>query len=324
MLNTEVGAVLAVIRRPKFTPLYNIPSSEDSYTTLPSSVPYDPFALSFSTFNKNGAPSALSSVLKILKFEVFDDKSPGFGGCRDDEDIASLDGDNAPQGFGFASGSICLHPRRHVLSTVATHATESADRLSKSGCANVAVATHCAKLLAQHSSMPHVVQQSATRGDLLQRSARYTMHELIQVVFARLTEIEPKDREGDSESGMEDGDEGGGLESGYVEADGSTSHTADEDVQIFALVLINSATELSGDEIGKRPKLLRMIQDDLFHHLIYYILDMVKLLCLVHDLQHRVECLSLSPKVRDVSRKELTEASREFGFIYDPYAHLIP
>ena len=109
-----------------------------------------------------------------------------------------------------------------------------------------------------------------------------------------------------------------------VEADGSTSYTADEDVQIFALVLINSATELSGDEIGKRPKLLRMIQDDLFHHLIYYILDMVKLLCLVHDLQHRVECLSLSPKVRDVSRKELTEASREFGFIYDPYAHLIP
>ncbi|KAG5022049.1 hypothetical protein JHK85_018391 [Glycine max] len=282
MLNTEVGAVLAVIRRPKFTPLYNIPSSEDSYTTLPSSVPYDPFALSFSTFSKSGAPSALSSVLKILKFEVFDDKSSGFGGCRDDEDIASLDGDNAPQGFGFASGSICLHPRRHV------------------------------------------VQQSATRGDLLQRSARYTMHELIQVVFARLTEIEPKDREGDSESGMEDGDEGGGLESGYVEADGSTSHTADEDVQIFALVLINSATELSGDEIGKRPKLLRMIQDDLFHHLIYYILDMVKLLCLVHDLQHRVECLSLSPKVRDVSRKELTEASREFGFIYDPYAHLIP
>lgn len=117
MLNTEVGAVLAVIRRPELTPLYNIPSSEDSYTTLPSSVPYDPFALSFSTFSKSGAPSALSSVLKILKFEVFDDKSSGFGGCRDDEDIASLDGDNAPQGFGFASGSICLHPRRHVLSS---------------------------------------------------------------------------------------------------------------------------------------------------------------------------------------------------------------
>ncbi|TKY44659.1 ARF guanine-nucleotide exchange factor GNL2 [Spatholobus suberectus] len=136
-----------------------------------------------------------------------------------------------------------------------------------------------------------VVQQSASRGDLLQRSARYTMHELIQAVFARLPEIEAKDREGDSESDMEDGDEGGGLEWGYgvrcaidifhflcsllnvvsvVEADGSASHTADEDVQIFALVLINSAIELSGDEIGKHPKLLRMIQDDLLHHLIYY------------------------------------------------------
>ena len=37
-----------------------------------------------------------------------------------------------------------------------------------------------------------------------------------------------------------------------VEADGSTSYTADEDVQIFALVLINSATELSGDEIDNK------------------------------------------------------------------------
>ncbi|KAH1086013.1 hypothetical protein GYH30_017815 [Glycine max] len=238
MLNTEVGAVLAVIRRPKFTPLYNIPSSEDSYTTLPSSVPYDPFALSFSTFSKSGAPSALSSVLKILKFE-----------------------------------DAVMMKILQVLTGIMHHRA-SALLADQSVCTLV-------------DTCFQVVQQSATRGDLLQRSARYTMHELIQVVFARLTEIEPKDREGDSESGMEDGDEGGGLESGYgvrcaidifhffFEADGSTSHTADEDVQIFALVLINSATELSGDEIGKRPKLLRMIQDDLFHHLIYYILDML-------------------------------------------------
>lgn len=139
-----------------------------------------------------------------------------------------------------------------------------------------------------------VVQQSVNRGDLLQRSARYTMHELIQAVFARLPEIDVKEREGDSESDTEEyiGDEGGvGLDSGYgvrcaidifhflcsllnvvsiVEADGSTAHTADEDIQIFALILINSAIELSGDKIGKHPKLLRMIQDDLFHHLIYY------------------------------------------------------
>jgi brefeldin A-resistance guanine nucleotide exchange factor 1 len=143
-----------------------------------------------------------------------------------------------------------------------------------------------------------VVQQSVNRGDLLQRSARYTMHELIQAVYTRLPEIEVFDREGDSESDIEDEDEEeeedddiGSLESGYgircaidifhflcsllnvvsiVEADGSTTHTADEDVQIFALVLINSAIELSGDKIGNHPKLLRMVQDDLFHHLIYY------------------------------------------------------
>lgn len=138
-----------------------------------------------------------------------------------------------------------------------------------------------------------VVQQSVNRGDLLQRSARYTMHELIQAVFSRLPEIKVKEREGESESDMEDDDDedGESLESGYgvrcaidifhflcsllnvvsiVDGDGSTSHTADEDVQIFALVLINSAIELSGDKIGKHPKLLRMIQDDLFHHLIHY------------------------------------------------------
>lgn len=139
-----------------------------------------------------------------------------------------------------------------------------------------------------------VVQQSVNRGDLLQRSARYTMHELIQDVYARLPEIDIKDnREGDSESDIEeDDDDNSSMEhSGYgvrccidifhflcsllnvvsiVEADGPTTHTADEDVQIFALVLINSAIELSGDKIGNHPKLLRMIQDDLFHHLIYY------------------------------------------------------
>jgi brefeldin A-resistance guanine nucleotide exchange factor 1 len=55
-----------------------------------------------------------------------------------------------------------------------------------------------------------------------------------------------------------------------VETEGSTSHAADEDVQLFSLVLINSCIELGGPEIGKHPKLLRMIQDDLFHHLIHY------------------------------------------------------
>ena len=101
MLNTEVGAVLAVIRRPELSPLYNIPSSEDSYDssvisslrslrslifnpqqewrTIDPSIYLAPF---LDVIQSDDVPAAatgvaLSSVLKILKFEVFDDKSPG-------------------------------------------------------------------------------------------------------------------------------------------------------------------------------------------------------------------------------------------------------
>ncbi|KFK26192.1 hypothetical protein AALP_AA8G214600 [Arabis alpina] len=137
-----------------------------------------------------------------------------------------------------------------------------------------------------------VVQQSAGRGDLLQRNGRYTMHELIQIIFSRLPDFEVRgggdDGGEDSESDTDEID----MSSGYgirccidifhflcsllnvvevVEnSEGTSVHTADEDVQIFALVLINSAIELSGDAIGQHPKLLRMVQDDLFHHLIHY------------------------------------------------------
>lgn len=114
------------------------------------------------------------------------------------------------------------------------------------------------------------------------------MHELIQTIFTRLPDIEVRDWE-NSESDTEDGS----LDSGYgiratvdifhflcsllnvvdvMESNeaGLGSQTADEDVQLFALVLINSALELSGESIGIHPKLLRMVQDDLCHHLIHY------------------------------------------------------
>lgn len=101
MLNTEVGAVLAVIRRPECIPLYNIPSSEDNYDssivhslrslrslifnpqqewrTIDPSIYLSPF---LDVIQSDDVPAiatgiALSSLLKILKFEVFDEKSPG-------------------------------------------------------------------------------------------------------------------------------------------------------------------------------------------------------------------------------------------------------
>lgn len=54
-------------------------------------------------------------------------------------------------------------------------------------------------------------------------------------------------------------------------ADGLGSLSSDEDVQAFALMLINSVVDqLGGESMGRQPRLLRMIQDDLFHHLIHY------------------------------------------------------
>lgn len=135
-----------------------------------------------------------------------------------------------------------------------------------------------------------VVQQSGNRGDLLQRTARHTMHELIQIVFSRLAQIEVKDGAGGEEEIMDfevlecgygvrcaidvfqflcsllnvgDGGEGEGVFS-------NNAYFVDEDGQVFALVLINSAIELSGDVIVQHPKFMRMMQDDLFHHLIHY------------------------------------------------------
>lgn len=302
MLNTEVGAVLAVIRRsPEFNPLYNITSSEDTYDssivtslrslrslifnpqqewrTIDPSIYLSPFldVIQSDDMPASATGVALSSILKILKFEVFDERTPG-----------------------------AREAMESIVSGITACRLEKTDPVSEDAVMMkilqvlAGIMNHRASILLNDQAVCtlvnacfQVVQQSVSRGDLLQRSARYTMHELIQVVFSRLPEIEVKGggEEGNSESDTEDADDGVGLESGYgvrcaidifhflcsllnvvsvVETDGSAPHTADEDVQIFALVLINSAIELSGDEIAKHPKLLRMIQDDLFHHLIYY------------------------------------------------------
>ncbi|XP_061366468.1 ARF guanine-nucleotide exchange factor GNL2 [Gastrolobium bilobum] len=302
MLNTEVGAVLAVIRRcSEFNPLYNIPSSEESYDSsivsslkslrslifnteqewrvIDPSIYLSPFldVIQSGDVPASATNVALSTLLKILKFPFFDDKTPGTKEAI--ESIVSGITSCRLEKTDPVSEDAVMMKILQVLTGIMHHKASTL-------LTDQAVCTLV-------NTCFQVVQQSVSRGDLLLRSARFTMHELIQVVFLRLSEIEVKDREGDnnSELDMEDGDDGGNLESGYgvrcaidifhflcsllnvvsiVEADGSTTHTADEEVQIFALVLINSAIELSGDEIGKHPKLLRMIQDDLFHHLIYY------------------------------------------------------
>lgn len=292
MLNTEVGSVLAVIRRPfdnqymqedtfESTVVQSLKSlrslifnPQQEWRTVDPSIYLSPF---LDVVQSDDIPAAatgvaLSAVLKILKIEIFDEKTPGV------KDAVSA-----------------------IVTGITSCQLEKTDPISEEAVMMrilqvlIAIMRHRASILLTDEAVCtivntcfQVVQQSTNRGDLLQRSARYTMHELIQIIFSRFPDFEVKSGE-ESESDSEDVDVDGNLDSGYgirsavdifhflcsllnvvemVEAEGS--RTADVDVQLFALVLINSAIELSGDAIGKHPKLLRMVQDDLFHHLIHY------------------------------------------------------
>ncbi|XP_023536934.1 ARF guanine-nucleotide exchange factor GNL2 [Cucurbita pepo subsp. pepo] len=300
MLNTEVGAVLAVIRRPPSE--LNAPymcTADDTYDssiqqslkslralifqpqqkwrTIDPSIYISPI---LDVIQSDDIPAAatgvaLSALLKIIKVEIFEEKTPG---AKDAINLIVLGITNCKlEKTDVVTEDAVMMKILQVLAGLMNHRASYLLN-DQSVCTIV-------------NTCFNVVQQSASRGDLLQRTARYTMNELIQIIFSRLPEIEFRDGE-DSESDTEDADLGGSMDSGYgircvidvfhflcsllnvVETaevvDGLGSRTADEDVQLFALVLINSAVGLSGDAIGKHPKLLRMIQDDLFHHLIHY------------------------------------------------------
>lgn len=122
------------------------------------------------------------------------------------------------------------------------------------------------------------------------------MNELIRAVFSKLPEIRlaEEDEEEGGWSGSDVEDENVNVALGYGprcmidvfqflcsllnvgevvdpgEGGYGGSISTDEDIQVFGLVLINTAIELGGEGIGRHQKLLKIIQDDLFHHLIHY------------------------------------------------------
>ncbi|KAJ4882452.1 ARF guanine-nucleotide exchange factor GNL2 [Raphanus sativus] len=297
MLNTEVGAVLAVIRRP-ISESYLSPQETDhcdssvqqslkslralifnpqqEWRTIDPLVYLSPFleVIQSDEIPASATAVALSSILKILKIEIFDEKSPG---ARDamNSIVSGITSCRLEKTDSISEDAVMMRILQ-VLTGVMKH--PASELLEDQAVCTIV------------NTCFQVVQQSAGRGDLLQRNGRYTMHELIQIIFSRLPDFEVRGEEGgeDSESDTDEID----MNSGYgirccidifhflcsllnvvevVEnSEGTSVHTADEDVQIFALVLINSAIELSGDAIGQHPKLLRMVQDDLFHHLIHY------------------------------------------------------
>ncbi|GLT51689.1 hypothetical protein SLA2020_250820 [Shorea laevis] len=294
MLNTEVGAVLAVIRRPSDPTSQYISAQEDHFdsTLLQSlkslralifnphqewrsidpSIYLSPFldVIQSDDVPASATAVALSSILKILAVEIFDEKTAG---ARDAINYAVTGITSCRlEKTDTASEDAVMMKILQVLRGIMVHS------------ASFLLTDHAVCTIV--NTCFQVVQQFANRGDLLQRNARYTMHELIRIVFTRLPDITVNEGENsESDTDDADGDSSYGLrcavdifhflcsllnvmETG--DYDGVTLSTADEDIQLFALVLINTAIELSGEVIGKHPKLLRMIQDDLFHHLIHY------------------------------------------------------
>ncbi|XXG41214.1 hypothetical protein AAC387_Pa01g1726 [Persea americana] len=279
-----------------------------------------------------------------------------------------------------------------------------------------------------------VVHQAGTKGELLQRIARHTMHELVRCIFSHLPDIDhtkqaitdggdPSIRtemgglDKDYAFGVKQSDNGNGsieydappssvgfasnasnfsgsMEGlvdenavGYVsnkeatndmhltlepygvpcmveifrflcsmlnvvEQTGMASRSNpivfDEDVPLFALGLINSAIELAGPSIHQHPKLLSLIQDELFCNLMHFGLSMSPLILstvcsivlnLFHhlrmDLKLQLEvffsCVILklaqsrhgaSYQQQEVAMEALVDFCRQKSFMAEMYANL--
>ncbi|CAN6202967.1 unnamed protein product [Urochloa humidicola] len=308
MLNTEVAALLAVIRRRpdpySYLPPAVAAAEEATFSSLISSLkslrgllfqprhgawrcsdPSTYLTPFLDVVRSEEAPPAatgvaLSSVLKILRIDVFDECSPG---ARDAahavlDALAACRADRRAISDAGAEEAVLLRVLQVLAALLRARA---APLLSDS---SVCAAVNTCFQIVQHAA--------GSRGsELLQRTARHCMHEILQSVFARLPDIRGGgDDAGDGEDGGGGGGGGGGAAAGFGArcmvdvfnflcsllqnaadmADGQGAFTSEEDVMLFSLVLVNSAVELGGEAIGKHAKLLRLIQDDLFYHLIHY------------------------------------------------------
>lgn len=293
MLSTEVGALLAVIRRPVdpnatdvtiadthvIVALKNLRSlifqPHGEWHTIDPVLYITPF-INVIQSDEIPAPAtalAISAVLKIIRLNIFDEKTPGAGDA--------------------------IHAVVHGITNCRLERTdpvsEDAVLMRILQVLLAVMRSRVSAFLTDHAVTTvintcfQVVQHSACRGDMLQKNTRHTMHELVQIIFIKLPEIKPN---GSGKGGEIEFDEEGRLIGPPVYgaqcmvdifrflcsllnvvvdcSDGMGPMSWDEDVQLFALILINSAIELGGEAIGKHPRLLWTIQDELFYYLIYY------------------------------------------------------
>ncbi|XVF16673.1 hypothetical protein REPUB_Repub10bG0052600 [Reevesia pubescens] len=369
MINSEIGAVLAVMRRNvrwgfryvadddqlEHSLIHSLKelrkqifSWQHQWQNVDPVVYLQPF-LDVIQSDETGAPItgvALSSIYKILTLDVLDLNTVNVG------DAMHLIVD-AVTSCRFevtdpASEEVVLMKILQVL--LACMKSKAATRLSNKHVCMIA------------NTCFRIVHQASSKGELLQRIARHTMHELVRCIFSHLPEIgstEPEmaDRSSLSASGavgtqngklmlgstqLENGNVGidydgrssiSGASSPAIaksatemdtskisESDGkedaqhvenlmmapfgipcmvevfqflcsllnvienfgigpkSNPIAYDEDVPLFALGLINSAIELGGPSFSKHPKLLALIQDELFRNLMQFGLSMSPLI----------------------------------------------
>ncbi|XWS44341.1 hypothetical protein CRYUN_Cryun15aG0037000 [Craigia yunnanensis] len=369
MINSEIGGVLAVMRRNVRWGVRYVADDDQLEHSLIHSlkelrkqiflwqhqwqnvdpvVYLQPF-LDVIQSDETGAPItgvALSSIYKILSLDVLDLDTVNVGDAM--HLIVDVVTSCRFEVTDPASEEVVLIKILQVL--LACMKSKAATRLSNKHVCMIA------------NTCFRIVHQASSKGELLQRIARHTMHELVRCIFSHLPEIsstEHKMADGSSLSAsevvgiqnrnhmlgstlLENGDMGIDCDgpsslsdassppivksatekdtSKIGESDGkkdaqhgeilmispfgipgmveifqflcsllnvienfgiglkSNPIAYDEDVPLFALGLINSAIELSGPSFSKHPKLLALIQDELFRNLMQCGLSMSPLI----------------------------------------------
>ncbi|KAK7300750.1 hypothetical protein RJT34_11599 [Clitoria ternatea] len=365
MINAEIGAVLAVMRRNVRWGVHymsdddqlehslvqslkvlrrQIFSWQSQWDVINPALYLQPF-LDVIQSDETGAPItgvALSSVYKILTLDVIDQKTVSVGDAMHlvVDAVTSCRFEVTDPG----SEEVVLMKILQVL--LACMKSKASVMLSNQ---------HICTIV---NTCFRIVHQAGTKSELLQRIARYTMHELVRCIFSHLQDIDNTEHalvngstalkqevgglnnehnaaNGQLENGSLNSASNGPPLSPHIASSTSSDVTAtvvdddtaiassgkeadlkelqlmnepygipcmveifhflcsllnvaehmgmsprsntiafDEDVPLFALTLINSAIELGGPSFHQHPRLLSLIQDELFRNLMQFGLSM--------------------------------------------------
>ncbi|MCO5614571.1 hypothetical protein L7F22_068854 [Adiantum nelumboides] len=190
MINGEIGTVLAVVRRNSRRYLANDDDSlehslkslrrsifewRQAWNEIDPSLYLQPF-LDLICSTEASAPIAsvaLSAVYNILSFEVFDAQTVHAAEAM--HCLVEAVTNCEFKVIDPSSEEVVLMKVLQVLLAVMKHATSKllSDR----------------DLCLVFNSCFRVVQQSATKGEILQRTARHSIHEIVRVLFARLPQL---------------------------------------------------------------------------------------------------------------------------------------